>query len=336
MKPFRPHFLLRQPDLMTLAAAFWPRNHRALPIATNRLFEVEPGTQILAKCHWQSDPRSAPTIAVVHGLEGSSESDYMLGIADRAFAAGFNTLRLNQRNCGGTETLTPTLYNSGLSGDFRAVMMELIEQDKLPAIFFAGYSMGGNLVLKMAGELGDNAPPQLRGICAVCPALDLARCVDACGLPRNSIYRWHFVRSLKDRMRRKDKLYPRQLKLTGLDRVRTLREFDDVVTAPNSGYRDAADYYDRASALRVVARIRVPTLILTAKDDPLVPPESSADPAVTGNPNIRVFAPDHGGHCSFISSDPKERHWAEARIVEYCQEILAREPLIPRASQVTG
>jgi predicted alpha/beta-fold hydrolase len=117
----------------------------------------------------------------------------MLGLAERAFLAGWNAVRLNQRNCGGTESLTPTLYNSGLSGDYRAVLWELIERDALPMIFFAGYSMGGNLVLKMAGELAGSAPRQLRGVAAVCPCIDLALCADAVGLPANFIYQRHFV-----------------------------------------------------------------------------------------------------------------------------------------------
>lgn len=332
MKPFTPHRFLRQPDLQIIASVFWPRRHKGLPPSVSRLFEVEPGTQILAKCNWQPEPSRAPALVIVHGLEGDSESDYMLGIAARAFSAGFSVLRMNQRNCGGTEDLTPTLYNSGLSGDYLAVMTELIGKDSIPAIFFAGYSMGGNLILKMAGELGEHAPPQLRAICAVGPSLDLSRCVDACCLPRNWIYNRHFVRSLKQRMRRKEKLYPGRFQLAGLDGVRTLREFDGVITAPNCGYRDAADYYDRASALRVIARIRVPTLIIAAQDDPIVPVASFSDAAVTGNPHISVLTPEHGGHASFISSDPGERFWAEARAVEFCKEIYSS----PQGAQQFG
>jgi predicted alpha/beta-fold hydrolase len=336
MKPFTPQRFLRNPHAMTVAAVFWPRNHKRLPPPVPRLFEVEPGTRILAKCNWQPDPTRAPALVIVHGLEGDSESNYLLGIADRAFAVGFNVLRMNQRNCGGTEKLTPTLYNSGLSNDYRAVLNELIERDGLTEIFLAGYSMGGNLALKMAGELGEHPPPQLLGIVAVGPALDLARCVDACALPRNRIYERHFVRSLRRRMRRKNLLYPGVFKLDGLDSVRTLREFDDKITAPNCGYLSAADYYDRASAIRVVDRITVPTLIITSKDDTLVPYQSSLEPAVAGNPHIRVIIPDHGGHCSFISNDPAERHWAEARVVEFCSELHAQTKSIPPVSQATG
>jgi uncharacterized protein len=316
---FEPHRLLRNAHMMTMAGALLPRRTLGLRRAEDRLFEVEPGTQLLARCHWQGEPRQAPTLALLHGLEGSSESAYMRTLAAKAFAASFNVLRINQRNCGGTERLTPTLYNSGLSADFRAVLLELIERDRLPLIFFAGYSMGGNLVLKMAGELGGAAPRELRGICAVCPTLDLAACVDAIARPENRLYQWQFVRDLKLRMRRKAKLFPGQFELSGMGRVRTVREFDDAITAPYCGYRNAADYYERASAIRVAHRIAVPTLILTSKDDPVVPFESFEAPEIRGNSQIQVAATECGGHCGFISrSRGPERYWAEARLLEFC------------------
>jgi uncharacterized protein len=304
---------------MTIAGALLPRRMPGLPQAKDRLFEVEPGTQLLARCHWQAEPCRSPTLALVHGLEGSSESAYMRGLAARAFAAGFSVLRINQRNCGGTERLTPTLYNSGLSADFRAILFELIERDHLTWVFFAGYSMGGNLVLKMAGELGAAAPRELRAVCGVCPTLDLASCVDAIARPGNRLYQGHFVRRLKSRMRRKAKLFPGQFEVTLMKRVRTVRDFDEAITAPCCGYRDAADYYQRASALRVAQQIAVPTLILTSKDDPVVPFESFAAPEVARNPHIHMVAAEFGGHCAFISRfKGPERYWAEARVLEFC------------------
>jgi uncharacterized protein len=319
MIPFEPHPLLRNNHLMTLAASFVPRRFPALPAPSERLFETEPGTQLLGHCHWQAERGEHPALVLVHGLEGSSESGYMLGIAEKAFRAGFSVIRLNQRNCGGTERLTPTLYNSGLSGDYRAVLAELAERDTIPEIFFAGYSMGGNLVLKMAGELGEAAPRQLRGVAAVCPSLDLAACADALERGENILYRNHFVGSLMRHYRRKARLFPGRYCLDGLPKIRTLREFDDVITAPRSGYRDAVDYYYRASAMRVAGRIRVPTLIVTAQDDPFVPIESFSDSALTSNGFIRLVTPKHGGHCAFISRTAgEERFWAETRVVEFC------------------
>jgi uncharacterized protein len=325
MKAFEPHPLLRNPHAQTLVAAFLPRRFPRLPRSVARDFETEPGTRIRGQCHWQAVPHERPTLVLVHGLEGSSESSYMLGLAERAFAAGWNAVRLNQRNCGGTESLTPTLYNSGLSGDYRAVLTELVERDSLPEIFFAGYSMGGNLVLKMAGEFAGWAPQQLRAVAGVCPTIELGVCSDAVTLPRNFIYQEHFVRNLKSRMRRKARLFPGKFDLSPMARVRTMREFDDKITAKYCGFRDAVDYYTRSSALCVMAEIQVPALIVTSQDDPFVPFASFSNAALTNNPHITLIAPERGGHCAFISRYAGEaRFWAEARLMEFFASRASR------------
>jgi predicted alpha/beta-fold hydrolase len=308
---------------MTLAANFWPRPVPRLPASEPRFFETEPGTQARGDCHWQGRRPEHATLVLLHGLEGSSDSGYMMGTAEKAFAAGFNVVRLNQRNCGGTENLTPTLYHSGLSGDLRAVLMELIERDGLPEIFAAGFSMGGNLVLKMTGEFADGGPPELRAAVAIAPALDLAACADELARPKNFVYQRHFVTRLKRRMRFKAGLFPERYtaeRLRNLERISTVREFDDKITAQFCGFRDAADYYAQSSAMNVLAAIRRPTLIVTAQDDPFVPFASFDLPALRGNPNIAFVAPEHGGHCAFISRESgQERFWVESRIVEFCR-----------------
>jgi predicted alpha/beta-fold hydrolase len=321
VKEFVPHKRLRNPHLMTIAATFWPRKFPQLLKSHARFFELEQGTQVRGECHWQQNPRTHPTLVLLHGLEGSSESAYMLGTAEKAFVSGFNVIRLNQRNCGGTEKLTPTLYHSGLSGDIEAVLLELIKNDGLPEIFAAGFSMGGNLVLKMAGESGDAVPRELRAIVAIAPALDLAACADALAQPRNFLYNRHFVKSLKKHMRYKSSLYPDlfPLQFSSFRRIRTVRDFDDLVTARFCGFRDAADYYKRSSASNLLSAIRRPTLILTAQDDPFVPFGPFQDSAIQENPHITLIAPPHGGHCAFISEEAgADRFWAEARIVEFC------------------
>lgn len=306
---------------MTIAAAFWRRKFPYLKASSLRLFETEPGTKVRADCHWQEAPREHPTLLLLHGLEGSSDSGYMLGTADKAFQAGFNVLRVNQRNCGGTEELTPTLYNSGLSCDMRAVVGELIERDGLPEVFAVGFSMGGNLVLKMAGEWRESAPRELRAVIGICPSCDLGACADAIGELRNRIYERHFVRRLKRRMIDKAKLFPEKYPLNGLAKIRSVREFDDAITAKFCGFRDADDYYTRSSALSLLAEIRVPTLILAAQDDPMIPFRSLDAEKLAANPRITVEAPRYGGHCAFIATKRiGERFWAEARIVEFCRE----------------
>jgi predicted alpha/beta-fold hydrolase len=319
---FEPHAWMRNGHAMTVASAYWPRRF-ALAKGEARLFRVTEDSQLLAACHRHEGKRKdVPVIAIVHGLEGSCDSNYVLGIAEKAYQRGFHVVRLNQRNCGGSEKLTPTLYNSGMSGDYRAILAELTEGDGFTQVFFAGYSMGGNLVTKMAGEYGDAAPRALRGVCAICPAIDLAACADALGKPENYFYQRHFVIGLMARYARKAALFPKIYSQNGFGKIRSVRGFDDAITAPSFGYRDAQEYYEAAGARKVVARVRVPMLMITAQDDPFVPYELFLAALVEENPAIRFVAPERGGHCAFISRHGgAERFWAEARVVDFCEGL---------------
>lgn len=321
---FDPHPLLKSGHAMTIAAAFLPRRFD-IPPAAPRLFQVEPESRLLGHCHWQpGKSKSAAVLVLVHGLEGSSDSNYMRGIAEKAFHRGFHVVRMNQRNCGGTESLTPTLYNSGMSGDYRAVFEELSTGDGFEQIFFAGYSMGGNLVAKMAGELGSAVPKALRGACTVCPAMDLAACADALERWDNYPYQRHFVSGLMSRYARKQKLFPQLYSTNGLPPIRTVRNFDDHIIAPRFGYRDAQDYYESVSATRVAAQIRVPFLLIAAQDDPFVPYSLFLGARVDDNPAIQFVATRFGGHCGFISKHSgAERFWAEQGIVDFCHAIAS-------------
>src|SRR6266403_4331772 len=317
-KPFRPHPLLKNGHAMTVAAAFIPR-HFVLPRAEERCFEVDADSKLLGHCHWQEGKdRAAPVLVLVHGLEGSSASSYMLGIGEKAWQRGFHIIRLNQRNCGGTERLTPTLYNSGMSADYRAAFDELSGGDGFSRIFFAGYSMGGNLVTKMAGECGDAVPSGLRGVAAVCPALDLGACAGALERRNNYFYQRRFVLGLNARYARKVELFPERYSRNGFGPIRTVREFDDAITAPQFGYRDAQEYYEAAGAKRLVDKVRVPLLLITAQNDPFVPFEAIRASGAEENPAIEFVATKHGGHCGFISNENGSgRFWAEQHVVEF-------------------
>src|SRR6187402_3099408 len=164
---------------MTLYAWGRKRAFSSLAATEPRYFDVAPDARVLAHCNWQPDRSKAPTLLMLHGLEGSSQAHYMCGMADKALAAGFNVVRLNQRNCGGTEHLSRGLYHSGLTDDPLLVMRSLAAGDGLGRFAFAGYSLGGNLALKIAGELGAAAAPQIVAVAAVSPVMELATCVAA-------------------------------------------------------------------------------------------------------------------------------------------------------------
>ena len=326
---FEPHPLLRGGHAQTVAGWAWPRPwrlgalRRAHAMDEQRLFEVEPGVRLLARCRWREDRASSPTLVLVHGLGGSHASPYVMGTAEVAHQAGMNVVRLNQRNCGGTEHLTPTLYHSGLSGDLRGVVAELLEHDRLlPAVLVGGFSMGGNLALKMAGELGNEGWPGLLGVCAISPPVDLGATASHLERPSNRLYQRRFVSGLKRMMVRKNELNPRLYDLRNLERIRTVRQFDELYTAPHGGFSDAEDYYAKSSSLTLLAKIRAPTLILHARDDPLVPLAPFLRPEARDNPNVLVVTPRHGGHVGFVSGEGNPwRFWAEAIVAKFCQAL---------------
>ena len=307
--------------MQTLASFFLPRKF-TLPPPDDRLIEVEPGVPVLCRCHWQSDRRSALTLILIHGLEGSSESHYMLGIAQKGLAAGMNVVRMNQRTCGGTDNLAPTLYHSGRSADVMAVATNLIENDGITRFALAGFSMGGNLVLKTAGEWGASGPQQFRAVAAVCPAADLAASADALHLPANRIYEQYFLWKLKARMKVKCRCFPGKYDLTRLRALRSLRDFDDKVTAYYCGFTGASDYYARSAAANVIDRIAVPTYILYAKNDPFIRLLPETRRKIEANPNINLVETADGGHCSFIAErDGYDGHFAERTVLEFMRSI---------------
>jgi predicted alpha/beta-fold hydrolase len=233
-----------------------------------------------------------------------------------------NVVRLNQRNCGNTEHLSASLFHSGLTADVASVLDELATVDGLPSLSIVGYSLGGNLALKLAGEYGNQPPPVLRSVAAVSPILEIGACVDALERRENFLYQWNFVRDLKRRMRRKNRFWPGRFDLSKLSRIRTVRQFDDAYTAPSFGFKDAEDYYFRASAMRVIDRIAVPALIISAEDDPFVPAAPFRDPKVSANVHITLRLCRHGGHCGFVaarSDGDDDGYWAENEIVDFVE-----------------
>ena len=320
---FRPHPWLRGGHVQTLAAFFSPRRID-LPAAEQRLIEVEPGVPILCHCHWQKE-RRALTLIVVHGLEGSSESQYMMGIARDGLAAGMNVVRMNQRNCGGMDHCAPTLYNSSRSGDVAAVARNLVERDGIPGFVLIGFSMGGNLVLKLAGEWGSEGPAEFRGVAAVCPAVNLAASADALHAPSNRIYEYYFLLQLFRRFRRKARLFPGSFDVSRLRGVKTLREFDDRVTAYYCGFTGADDYYARAAASNVIERIARPAVVIHAANDPFIRLLAEAREKMVSNPNIIYVEAADGGHCAFFGERDGDKgydgRWAEREVVEFAKQF---------------
>ncbi len=314
--------------VMTIYAWARGRRYPGLPAPDIRFVRVDPESQVRADCYWQPNRRGASTLIGLHGLEGSSEAHYMLGVALKAWRRGWNVVLLNQRNCGGTEHLTPGLYHSGLTADPLEVLRALVVSEQLTSISLVGYSLGGNLVLKLAGELAGlpDAPAlPVVAVAAVSPTIDLSLCVEALEWRQNWVYQWNFVKRLKDRMRRKALVFPGKFDLRPLDSIRTIRQFDDAYTAPANGFGTAARYYEQCGAIRAISRITIPTLIIAAQDDPFVPPSQFTGDIVRTNAHVRVSLQHHGGHCGFVgrATADSDGYWAEETAVAFLTAAAA-------------
>ena len=269
-------------------------------------FEHLPGT----------DPKGQ--VVLLHGLEGSSDAGYIASFSQEALMRGFAVHRLNMRTCGGTEHLCETMYHSGLTSDTRAVVEKIRRRDSGP-IFAVGFSLGGNVVLKLAGELG--ATELIQGAVAVSTPIDLSKSVRAMDKPSNVFYVRRFLDRLRGRVRRKSKLSPDLYTQEGLDEVKTIWEFDDRFTAPLFGFGTAANYYATQSAINFLPAIRVPTLVIAAKDDPLVPFEIYRNPVFDENSAFTLLATEHGGHLGFLSRR-KPRFWLDGVILTWIERKL--------------
>jgi len=198
------------------------------------------------------------------------------------------------------------------------VARNLIHEDGISRFALVGFSMGGNLVLKLAGEWGREAPPQLRAVAAVCPSMNLAASADALHLAGNRLYEYYFMWQLRRRLRMKARLFPQVFDTSRMRGVTSLRDFDDKVTAHYCGFEGASDYYERSAAANVIDGIAVPTLILHAANDPFIRILPVTRQKILSNPNINFVETEDGGHCSFIAeSDGDDGRWAERQVVEF-------------------
>ena len=317
--PFSPFSaLFRNGHLQTIAGRYWPTSldERRWP-TTERFFDTEPGVRVLAHCNSQPTGAARATVLAVHGLTASSGAPYMRTLAQTALEAGLDVIRLNVRNCGGTEHLAPTLYHSGLTADLRHVVDQLAPRPLL----LAGFSMGGNIVMKLAGEWGGEIPPHVRGVCGISVPICLATCARELGKARNRIYEVRFLRQLAQTLATKRRLMPEQFAAVTSDGLRSIWEFDDRVTAPAFGFRDADDYYKQSSSRGFLGRIRVPALLVQAQDDPFIPFEIFQRPSFPANEHLRLRTVAHGGHVAFLAWG-KPRFWAIHEAVAFFRTLL--------------
>jgi len=305
VRPFVP--IVSNPHLLTILGNFWPRRLNFTPYPSEtKLFRTEPDVEVLVQT--QRPPNPIGELVMVHGLEGAGDAGYIRTLAHRALTHNLVAHRFHMRTCGGTEHLCNTLYHGGLTGDLLAYLQLL--RPALPT-FLAGFSLGGNVVLKLAGELGRRGPELLAGVCAVSAPIDLALAARQISDPQNRLYQRRFVTRMRSRLTATGRYGPEQL-----NQLKTLYEIDDRITAPSFGFGTADNYYATQSSNQFLASIRIPALLIAAQDDPLIPFQMYRVAAPERNPSIEAIYPEHGGHLGFIARR-KPRFWADETIVEW-------------------
>jgi uncharacterized protein len=283
------------------------------------VYETEPDVRVLI--HSQR-PTGTPKgeLILVHGLEGSSASGYARSMVHAALQRGWATHRFNMRGCGGADELAVSGYHAGQTSDLLAFLRDRRRASSLP-LFVIGFSLGGNVTLKLAGELGDGATKLLTGVCAVSTPIDLAASVAALGRRQNFIYQGRFLDRLKDRIRRKNRQAPDVYTLEHLPKIKSIEDFDDHYTARLFGFGTAANYFRTQSSNQFLERIRVPTLLVQSKDDPLVPFAIFDHPAIGANSCFTLLAVEHGGHLGFLARG-KPRFWLDQTVLDWAEGNL--------------
>jgi predicted alpha/beta-fold hydrolase len=319
-RPFRPPLWALSAHTQTLSGKFL-RPRPALPLRRER-WDTPDGDQLLLDFADQGLER-APLVLVLHGLEGNALRPYALLSYAALRAHGIAAVGLNFRGCGGELNRLPRFYHSGETGDARWVLERMRHHWPGRPLGALGFSLGGNVLLKLLGELGAAGPGLVRGAAVVSVPFDLSAGADA--LERGPVvraYARHFVRSLLEKVEAKGAAVAPLVSLIPARRSRTLRAFDDFVTAPLHGFRDAAHYYAESSSARFLASVRVPTLVLHSRDDPFLPREALPERALAANPALRPVILERGGHVGFVEGPPwAPRFWAE----EEAARFLAHE-----------
>ena len=311
-EPFAPARGLASPHAQTIYASLVRPTH--VPTLKRERWELPDGDFVDLDSF--DGPPGAPHVVTLHGLEGSSRSGYITAILRGAADRGWGATAINFRSCGGETNRLARSYHSGDIHDALSVMLHLRQRLTGP-LYAVGFSLGANVLLRLMEETGDTSP--IAAAAAVSAPFDLSACAEALDGPGPFalLYRDRFLRTLKDKAREKLRRFPGAFDLRALERARTIRAFDDAVTAPLHGFRGAEHYYAEASSGPRLHSIRRPTLLLSAEDDPMIP--ASTHPRDMGaNPHVHPVVTARGGHVGFVAGSPVSPiFWGEAQVLAF-------------------
>ncbi len=319
---FTPAWWLRNRHLQTLWAKFFRRR----PEPPRRVIRVEMPDGDEVRLVRVDAPAGRPRLLLLHGLEGTEQSPYARGILAEAHQRGWGADLLIFRSCGGEMNRARRSYHSGETTDLAFILQRLLGEFPDVSFGLTGVSLGGNVLLKFLGEEGESLPERVRAAAAVSVPFDLERGCRYLSQGFSRVYEKHFLESLKRKARAKLERYPDLVDAGALARADTIYDFDDVFTAPVHGFRDAHDYYSRSSSIHFLERIRIPTLLLSAVDDPFLPSAvlEEVRPIAARNPALTVEFVPEGGHVGFVQGPVPWRaeYYAERRAAGFLGSYL--------------
>jgi hypothetical protein len=290
---------------------FYARNRHVqtiVPVALRKIPEITYTRQELSTpdgdfihVDWVRQGNSGLAV-IAHGMESSSRSHNVMGLARTLVGSGWDIAALNARGCSGVVNRLPRYYHAGATEDLSFLIDHIIREGPYANIALAGFSLGGNMVFKYLGEQGSSIPAKVKAAAGVSVPLNLESCARKLAQPRNRFYMNRFLQSYYKKLKLKARLFPDIIDVDGYSRIRTFEELDNRYTAPLHGFEDAADYWHRASAAGYLDSITIPTLLINSRDDPFLTPDCFPEEAARENPNLFVLFPGRGGHCGFMES----------------------------------
>ncbi|MDX1913712.1 MAG: alpha/beta fold hydrolase [Saprospiraceae bacterium] len=276
---------------------------------------------------WLKRAGSRNLVIITHGLEGSSQAQYCRGTAKRFVQEGWDALAWNCRSCSGEMNRSFRLYHHGDTDDIAAVVGHALQSGNYEALALIGYSMGGNITLKYVGTQGESLPPEVKAAVAFSAPCDIRAGADVLDRWDNLVYKKRFLHLLKQKILQKNKLFPGRLDISRLKKVRRWRDFDEHFSAPICGFASAADFHDQASAKNFVAGTRIPTLLVSAKNDPILTPDCFPVELAQEHPFLFLELTEGGGHCGFTAQGETVFSWAEQRAFTFTAAAIKNPAL---------
>lgn len=308
--PFRPAHV----------QTIYPAIFRPLPPIRYRRERIEtPDGDFIDLDHAPAGGPTDRVAVVLHGMEGHSGRPYVLGMARALNRRGWDVTAYNFRGCSGEPNRRLRSYHSGETDDLQTVLGRVVDRGRYGTAALVGFSLGGNMVLKYLGEARRERPRALKSAAAVSAPCDLAGCARRMAAPENRVYLRRFLREFQSKIRAKMKRFPGEIDDRGFAEIRDFETFDDRYTAPLHGFRDAGDYYARASSGRYLAGIGLPVLLLSARDDPFLSASCYPESAAREHPFLHLEMPRWGGHVGFIRRNGDGEYWHERRIAAFLE-----------------